>query len=86
VLAITVGGLAQHCDVLGAEPGAPKRVLLLAQGPDGHPFASHEYLAGLNIVKKCLDRVAGLEAAIIEADEPFRAGPELIDRADGVVL
>jgi len=70
----------------GADPAAPKRVLLLGQGPDGHPFASHEYLTGLNIVKKCLDRVEGLEAAVVEADEPFRAGPELIDRADGVVL
>jgi type 1 glutamine amidotransferase len=86
VLAIAVGMLAEHGASLAAEPAAPKRMLLLGQGPDGHPFASHEYLTGLNIVKKCLDRVEGIEAPIIEADEPFRAGPELIDRADGVVL
>lgn len=86
VLAIAVGLLTECGASLGAEPAAPKRVLLLGQGPDGHPFASHEYLTGLSIVKKCLDRVAGLEAAVVEADEPFRAGPELIDRADGVVL
>ena len=75
----------------GAEPAAPKRLLLLGQGPDGHPFATHEYLSGLTVLKKCLDRVDGLESTLIEADEPFRAvsnrtGPELIDRADGVVL
>src|SRR5258707_14808478 len=75
----------------GAEPAKPKRVLLLGQGPDGHPFATHEYRTGLAILQKCLDRVDGVEATLIEADEPFRAVsnstlPELIDRADGVVL
>jgi len=70
-----------------AESSPPKRLLLLGQGPDGHPPATHEYLAGLAIVKKCLDRVDGLEATIVaEAGEPFRTGPELIDRADGVVI
>ena len=79
------------CGTYGAEPAAPKRVLLLGQGPDGHPFATHEYRSGLTILKKCLDRVDRVEATLIDADEPFRAGseltwPELIDRADGVVL
>lgn len=69
-----------------AEPNAPKRLLLLGQGPDGHPPATHEYMPGLRILKKCLDRVKGLEAEIVVADEPFRSGPELIDKADGVVL
>ncbi|MBI3864029.1 MAG: ThuA domain-containing protein [Planctomycetia bacterium] len=64
----------------------PKRVLLLGQGPDGHPFKTHEYLAGLAVVKKCLDQVGGLRAEIVPADEPFAAGPELLDRADGAVL
>jgi len=68
------------------EPAAPKRLLLLGQGPDGHPEATHEYFSGLKIVKKCLDRVPGLEAVLVEADEPFRAGPDLIDKADGAVL
>src|SRR5262245_37860902 len=72
--------------VLADEPAAPKRLLLLGQGPDGHPQATHEYFSGLKIVKKCLDRVKGLEAVLVEADEPFRAGPDLIDKADGVVL
>ena len=64
----------------------PRRVLLLAQGPDGHPVAAHEYVAGLKIVKKCLDRVEGIQAEIVLADEPFRDGPQLLDKADGAVL
>ena len=64
----------------------PKLVLLLGQGPDGHPFASHEYASGLKIVKTCLDRVDGLHAEIVSADEPFRAGPAALDKADGAVL
>lgn len=68
------------------EPAHAKRLLLLGQGPDGHPAATHEYLSGLRILKKCLDRVPGLESQIVAADEPFRTGPELIDRADGVVI
>jgi len=72
--------------LLADEPAAPKRLLLLGQGPDGHPQATHEYFSGLKIVKKCLDRVKTLDAVLVEADEPFRAGPDLIDKADGVVL
>jgi type 1 glutamine amidotransferase len=72
--------------VFADEPAVPKRLLLLGQGPDGHPYATHEYYCGLKIVKKCLDRVKGLDAVLVEADEPFRAGPDLIDKADGVVL
>lgn len=64
----------------------PQRLLLLGQGPDGHPQATHEYFAGLRIVKKCLDRVDGLKATLVDANEPFRDGPDLIDKADGVVL
>jgi len=68
------------------EPAAAKRLLLLGQGPDGHPPTTHEYLAGLRILKKCLDRVPGIDAKVVAADEPFRSGPELIDGADGVVI
>ncbi len=38
------------------------------------------------MIEKLLDRAGGIEATLIKADEPFRGGPELIDRADGVVL
>ncbi|HVC92792.1 MAG TPA: ThuA domain-containing protein [Pirellulales bacterium] len=63
-----------------------KRLLLLGQGPDGHPPATHEYLAGQRILSKCLEQSSGLTAEIVRADEPWTEGPELIAKADGAVL
>ena len=67
-----------------AEP--PKKVLLIASGPDGHPPATHEYAAGLDILAKCLKPVPGIEVTIAKADGAWKEGPDLIGRADGVVL
>jgi hypothetical protein len=64
----------------------PRKLLLVGQGPDGHPPATHEYLAGLRVLAKCLEPVAGLEVVTVRADEPWKEGPELLDRADGAVL
>src|SRR3954451_17035867 len=74
--------------VLGAAGAAapPKRLLLVGQGPDGHPAGTHEYNAGLKILQKCLAKVPGLEVNVAHGDEPWRDGPELIGRADAVVL
>jgi hypothetical protein len=68
-----------------AQP-APKRLLLVGQGPDGHPAATHEYRAGLKILQTCLARVPGVRVTVADGDEPWRDGPELLARADGVVL
>jgi len=62
----------------------PKRVLLLGQKRD-HPAGTHEYMAGLKVLAKCLERVPGVESTIIRADEPWPEGPGLLKRADGVV-
>lgn len=63
-----------------------KRVLLLGQSPDGHPWGTHEYMAGLRILRQCLEPVDSLETVLIKADEPWTQGPDLIDDADGAVL
>jgi hypothetical protein len=69
------------------EAGSPLiKLLLIGSGPDGHPVQTHEYMAGLKILTKCLKDVPGLEITTVRADEPWREGPELIARADGVVL
>jgi hypothetical protein len=81
VIAITVLTFATT-----AHADDPKRLLLLAQGPDGHPAAAHEYVAGLKILQKCLEKVPDLEIKQVMADEPWRDGPDLLDKADGVVL
>lgn len=65
---------------------SPRKLLLVGQGPDGHPVQTHEYYAGLKVLARCLDGVDGLEVTTLRADEPWREGPELLSRADGVVL
>ena len=63
-----------------------KRLLLLGQGPDGHPAGTHEFMAGVRILSHCLKRFPGVEAVIVAADEPWEEGPALLDSADGLVL
>ena len=63
-----------------------KKLLLLGQGPDGHPPETHEYLAGMRVLTKCLAAVPGLEVTTVRADGKWPEGPELLERADGVVL
>jgi hypothetical protein len=65
---------------------APKKLLLVGSGPDGHPPQTHEYMAGLKVLAKCLAGVPGLEVMVVKAVEPWREGPELMQRADDVVL
>jgi type 1 glutamine amidotransferase len=65
---------------------APKKLLLIGQGPDGHPPQTHEYMAGVKILERILQRVPGLDLKVVRADGAWREGPELIAGADGVVL
>ncbi len=64
----------------------PVRLLLLCQGPDGHPTGTHEYKAGVGIMAECLKRVEGLEVTVANADEPWSDGPDLLQKTDGVVM
>ena len=63
-----------------------RRLLLIGQGPDGHPFSTHEYMAAMQLTAKILHRVSGLQTIIVKADEPWKEGPELLDGADGAVV
>jgi type 1 glutamine amidotransferase len=66
---------------------APLKLLLIGQGPDGqHPATTHEYMAGLKVLERCLAPVKGIEVTTVRADDPWKEGPELIGRSDGVVL
>lgn len=69
-----------------ADDSSPKRLLLLGQGPDGHPPATHEYLSGLKVLRACLAGVPGVRVEIENADEPWADGPARLAEADGVVL
>jgi type 1 glutamine amidotransferase len=64
----------------------PTNLLLLAQGPDGHPRTTHEYVAGQQILAKLLRGVPELKITIVNADGDWPAGPELLGKADHCVL
>jgi type 1 glutamine amidotransferase len=64
----------------------PKKVLLVASGPDGHPATTHEYAAGVDILAYCLKPQAGIEITVAKAEGAWKEGPDLVGRADGVVL
>jgi len=65
---------------------APKTLLLVGQGPDGHPDQTHEYRDGVRIVARLLRDTPDLTILTESGDEPWPQGPELIGQADGVVL
>ena len=66
--------------------GEPKTLLLLGQSPDGHPPQTHEYKAGLEVLAKLLAPLPDVQVQIVNADEPWADGPELLTSADGAVL
>ena len=74
---------AAHADVMAGEP---IRLLLVGQGPDGHPPTTHEFAAGLRVMQNCLTRIDGIEVRTTLADEPWTEGPDLLRQADAVVL
>lgn len=71
---------------IAAEDAKPKRLLLVSQGPDGHPPGTHEYAAGQKLLAQSLAKVPGLEVTTSFADADWAEGPELLGKCDGVVL
>ena len=64
-----------------------KKLLLIGQGPDGHPQQTHEYYAGLRVLEKSLAPAsAQIEITQVRADGDWQEGPELLASADGAVL
>jgi hypothetical protein len=63
-----------------------KTVLLVGQSPDGHPRATHEYMAGVELLAKLLEPTSGLKVTTVQADEPWSDGPRVLGEVDGVVL
>jgi len=82
-LAVLLGSLVVAMPAM-ADP--PRKVLLLYQGPDGHPPQTHEYELGMKLLHKMLEKVPDLETTLVKADEPWKDGPELLAKADGAVL
>jgi type 1 glutamine amidotransferase len=76
----------KHLKAPGSAAALPRKLLLVGQGPDGHPANTHEYVAGLRVLEHCLKKVPGVQVMTARADGAWKDGPELIDRADAVVL
>ncbi len=64
----------------------PKRLLLIAGPPDGHPPQTHEYVAGLKVLHELLSERPGVALRTVIADEAWKDGPELLDGSEAVVL
>ncbi len=62
-----------------------KKVLLIGQKRD-HPPGAHQYMAGLRVLAKGLEQIPDVEVQIVQADEPWPEGPELLRDVDAIVL
>jgi type 1 glutamine amidotransferase len=63
-----------------------KRLLIVDQGPDGHPPTTHEFMAGAAVTAELLKPYKEIRTKIVKADEPWSDGPKLIDGSDGIVM
>jgi hypothetical protein len=71
---------------VSAAESRPKRLLIVGQGPDGHPPTTHEFMPGARVLAELLKPYKDLQTTVVNADEPWTDGPELIDQADGMVM
>ena len=71
---------------VSAAESKAKRLLIVGQGPDGHPPTTHEFMAGAQVTAELLKAYKEIQATIVKADEPWSNGPKLIDDADGIVM
>lgn len=81
--------LLSHPVIAGEHANKPRtqRLLLIGQGPDGsHARTTHEYFAGVNLLAKLLHKQPNLETIVVSADGLWNDGPQLLERADCVVL
>lgn len=63
-----------------------KRLLLIGQSPDGHPFSTHEYMSAARIVANLVKSRTHIQTIVVNADEPWARGPELLESADAAVV
>jgi hypothetical protein len=69
-----------------AADAKPKRLLIIGQGPDGHPPTTHEFMPGVRVLAELLKPWKEISTTIVKADEPWPDGPKLLDGADGIAL
>jgi len=72
--------------VTSVSAAGSKRLLIVGQGPDGHPPTTHEFMPGAKVLAELLKSEKDLQTIVVNADEPWTDGPKLIDQADGIVM
>ena len=82
LVVLPVGAIADE----SAQPAPRQRILLLGQKPDSHPASTHEYMAGVNLLARLLAKAPGVQPIVVQADSPWKDGPELLDGAEGAIL
>ena len=83
---LSVVVLALGCLASLTEAAERKQVLLIGQGPDGHPPKTHEFMAGMQVLEALFNEIDGLEVTTVDGSEPWAEGPDLVNKADGVVI
>ena len=69
-----------------AAKSAQRKLLILCQGPDGHPATTHEYVAGAQLLAKLLRPVPNLSVEVLHADGAWEDGPDKLRSSDGAFL
>jgi len=83
---LTVTSLMALILAIGLSAAEPKRLLIVGQGPDGHPPTTHEFMPGARVLAELLSSQKNLQITVVNADEPWADGPKRIDQADGIVM
>ncbi len=91
LMLLLAGWLLNFCFVpCEAADTTNKTLLILVQGPDGHPPQSHEFVAGGEILKMLLQPVPELKVEVRHVEQEAKVGDDKLDAdiaaADGVAL
>lgn len=81
-------GLGADCFADQTTESSPrvKRLLLIGQSPDGHPFSTHEYMSAARVIANLVKSRTHIQTIVVNADEPWTDGPELLESADAAVV
>lgn len=63
-----------------------KKLLIVGQGPDGHPPTTHEFMPGAKVLAELLKPFGNITTTVVDASEPWAGGDKLIDDCDGLVM
>jgi type 1 glutamine amidotransferase len=78
-----IATVAAVASISAPTPKKDKRIVLVA-GKPSHPTMMHEFNAGATLLKKCLDKVKGVEAVLYTNGWP--SDPHAFDEADAILL